>query len=49
MVGRFVVPELERVTAFLGARLVPAEAEESLGGVFTEPPSRTAMKGRTAT
>ena len=24
MVGRFMVPELERVTAYLGARLVPA-------------------------
>ena len=25
MVNRFMVPALERVTAFLGARLVPAE------------------------
>ena len=31
MAGRFMVPELEPVTAFLGARLVPAEVEDSLG------------------
>ena len=30
MVNRFMVPEeLERMTAFLGARLVPAEVEDS--------------------
>ena len=40
MVNRFMVPELERVTAFLGARLVPAEVEDSLGEVLPEPPSR---------
>ncbi len=44
MVNRFMVPELERVTAFLGARLVPAEVEDSLGEVLPEPPSRTAIQ-----
>jgi hypothetical protein len=44
MVGRFMVPELERMTAFLGARLVPAEVEESLGEVLVEAPSRTAIQ-----
>tara|TARA_B100000315_G_scaffold241529_1_gene262494 strand:- start:64 stop:1491 length:1428 start_codon:yes stop_codon:yes gene_type:complete len=44
MSGRFMVPELERVTAFLGARLVPAEVEDSLGELLPEPPSRTAIQ-----
>ena len=44
MAGRFMVPELERVTAFLGARLVPAEVEDSLGEMLPEPPSRTAIQ-----
>ena len=44
MVHRFMVPELERVTAFLGARLVPAEVEDSLREVLPEPPSRTAIQ-----
>ncbi len=44
MVNRFMVPELERMTAFLGARLVPAEVEDSLGEVLPEPPSRTAIQ-----
>ena len=44
MSGRFMVPELERMTAFLGARLVPAEVEESLGEMLPEPPSRTAIQ-----
>ena len=44
MVNRFMVPELERVTAFLGARLVPAEVEDSLREVLPEPPSRTAIQ-----
>lgn len=44
MSGRFMVPELERVTAFLGARLVAAEVEDSLGEVLPEPPSRTAIQ-----
>ncbi|MFC1525685.1 hypothetical protein ACFL6X_02620, partial [Candidatus Latescibacterota bacterium] len=44
MVGRFMVPQLERVTAFLGARLVPAEVEDSLGEMLPEPPSRTAIQ-----
>ena len=44
MVKRFMVPELERMTAFLGARLVPAEVEDSLGQVLLEPPSRTAIQ-----
>ena len=44
MSGRFMVPELERMTAFLGARLVPAEVEDSLGEVLPEPPSRTAIQ-----
>ena len=44
MSGRFMVPELERVTAFLGARLVPAEVEDSLREVLPEPPSRTAIQ-----
>ena len=39
-----MVPELERVTAFLGARLVAAEVEDSLGEVLPEPPSRTAIQ-----
>ena len=42
MSGRFMVPELERMTAFLG--LVPAEVEDSLGEVLPEPPSRTAIQ-----
>ena len=49
MAGRFMVPELERVTAFLGARLVPAEVEDSLGEVLPEPPSRTAIQHVLAT
>ena len=44
MVGRFMVPELERVTAFLGTRLVPAEVEDSLREVLPESPSRTAIQ-----
>ena len=44
MSGRFMVPELERMTAFLGARLVPAEVEDSLGEVLPKPPSRTAIQ-----
>ena len=44
MSGRFMVPELERVTAFLGARLVPAEVEDSLGEMLPESPSRTAIQ-----
>jgi len=44
MAGRFMVPELEPVTAFLGARLVPAEVEDSLGEVLPEPLSRTAIQ-----
>ena len=39
-----MVPELERMTAFLGARLVPAEVEDSLSEVLPEPPSRTAIQ-----
>ena len=39
-----MVPELERVTAFLGARLVPAEVEDSLGEMLPESPSRTAIQ-----
>ena len=44
MVGRFMVPALERFTAFLGARLVPAEVEDSLTEVLPDPPSRTAIQ-----
>ena len=44
MVNRFMVPELERVMAFLGARLVPVEVGDSLGEVLPEPPSRTAIQ-----
>ncbi len=44
MVNRFMVPALERVTAFLSARLVPAEVEDSLAEVLPEPPSRTAIQ-----
>ncbi len=44
MAGRFMVPELERMTAFLGARLVPAEVEESLGEMLPTAPSRTAIQ-----
>ncbi len=44
MVNRFMVPALERVTAFLGARLVPAEVEDSLAEVLPKPPSRTAIQ-----
>ena len=44
MSDRFMVPELERMTAFLGARLVPAEVEDSLSEVLPEPPSRTAIQ-----
>ena len=39
-----MVPESERVTAFLGARPVPAEVEDSPGEMLTEPPSRTAIQ-----
>tara|TARA_Y100000310_G_C20608780_1_gene776912 strand:+ start:114 stop:1544 length:1431 start_codon:yes stop_codon:yes gene_type:complete len=49
MVNRFMVPQLERVTAFLGARLVPAEVEDSLGEVLPELPSRTAIQHVLAT
>ncbi len=44
MVNRFMVPALERVTAFLGARLVPSEVEDSLREVLPQPPSRTALQ-----
>lgn len=44
MVDRFLVPQLERVTAFLGARLVPREVEESLREVLPEAPSGTAIQ-----
>jgi len=44
MVGRFMVPELERITAFLGARLVPSEVEQSLREVLPEAPSCTAIQ-----
>ena len=44
MAGRFMVPKLERVTAFLGARLVPAEVEDSLSEMLPDPPSRTAIQ-----
>lgn len=44
MSGRFMVPELERVTAFLCARLVPAEVEDSLREMLPESPSRTAIQ-----
>ena len=44
MVQRFLVPELERVTAFLGASLVPAEVQDSLSELLPEPPSRTAIQ-----
>ncbi len=44
MVNRFMVPALERVTAFLGARLVPSEVEDSLREVLPQPPSRTAIQ-----
>ena len=39
-----MVPELERVTAFLGARLVPAEVEDSLAELLPEGPSCTAIQ-----
>ncbi len=44
MVKRFMVPELERVTVFLGAGMVPAEVENSLRELLPEPPSRTAIQ-----
>ena len=44
MVQRFMVPELERVTVFLGAGMVPAEVENSLREVLPEAPSRTAIQ-----
>lgn len=44
MVGRFMVPALERFTGFLGARLVPAEVEDTLAEVLAEAPSRTAIQ-----
>lgn len=44
MVGRFMVPQLERMTAFLGARLVPSEVEDSLSEMLPEVPSRTAIQ-----
>ena len=39
-----MVPELERVTVFLGAGMVPAEVENSLREVLPEAPSRTAIQ-----
>ena len=39
MVKRFMVPERERVTAFLGAGMVPAEVRDCLGELLPEPPS----------
>ena len=39
-----MVPELERVTAFLGAGMVPAEVRDCLGELLPEPPSRTAIQ-----
>ena len=44
MVHRFMVPALERFTAFLGARLVPAEVEASLAELWPASPSRTAIQ-----
>ena len=44
MVDRFMVPELERVTAFLGARLVSAEVEDSLAELLPQGPSCTAIQ-----
>ena len=44
MVHRFMVPALERFTAFLGARLVPAEVEASLAELLPASPSRTAIQ-----
>ena len=44
MVDRYMVPELERMTTFLGARLVPAEVADSLSQVLPERPSRTAIQ-----
>ena len=44
MVKRFMVPELERLTAFLGAGMVPAEVRDCLGELLPEPPSRTAIQ-----
>jgi hypothetical protein len=44
MVGRFMVPELERVSAILGAQRVPAEVEASLAQILPEAPSRTAIQ-----
>ena len=44
MVKRFMVPERERVTAFLGAGMVPAEVRDCLGELLPEPPSRTAIQ-----
>ena len=44
MAGRFIVPELERVTAILGDRLVPAEVEGSLAELLPEGPSCTAIQ-----
>ncbi len=44
MVKRFMVPERERLTAFLGAGMVPAEVENSLRELLPEPPSRTAIQ-----
>ena len=44
MVHRFMVPPLERLTAFLGACLVPAEVEDTLAELLAESPSRTAIQ-----
>ena len=44
MVQRFMVPELERLTAFLGAGMVPAEVRDCLRELLPEPPSRTAIQ-----
>ena len=48
MVDRFMMPELERATSFLSARLVPAEVEESLAEVLLERPrsSRSSKANR---
>ena len=49
MSRRFMVPALERVTARLGAHLVPAEVEATLTELLPEPPSRTAIQNLVTT
>ena len=44
MIDRFMVPEIERVVAYLGSEVSPSTAEQILGELFPEGVSRTAIQ-----